>query len=88
LVSCQKKNLATLVSSCERTNEFDSSGIDEVSVLLPDVLRRPVDELGNVIDPDHAATFAHLGSRLWSQFSAIFDNFLRKNWRFSQKPML
>jgi hypothetical protein len=29
-----------------------------------------------------------LGSMLWSQFSAIFDNFRRKNWRFSQKPML
>jgi hypothetical protein len=28
------------------------------------------------------------GSMLWSQFSAIFNNFLRKNWRFSQKPML
>jgi hypothetical protein len=28
------------------------------------------------------------GSMLWSQFSAIFDNFLRKNWSFSQKPML
>jgi hypothetical protein len=28
------------------------------------------------------------GSILWSQFSAIFDNFRRKNWRFSQKPML
>jgi hypothetical protein len=25
---------------------------------------------------------------LRSQFSAILDNFLRKNWRFSQKPML
>jgi hypothetical protein len=25
---------------------------------------------------------------LWSQFSAIFPNFRRKNWRFSQKPML
>jgi hypothetical protein len=25
---------------------------------------------------------------LWSQFSAIFANFRRKNWRFSQKPML
>jgi hypothetical protein len=25
---------------------------------------------------------------LWSQFSAIFDNFRRKNWRFSLKPML
>jgi hypothetical protein len=25
---------------------------------------------------------------LRSQFSAIFDNFRRKNWRFSQKPML
>jgi hypothetical protein len=25
---------------------------------------------------------------LWSQFSAIFDIFGRKNWRFSQKPML
>jgi hypothetical protein len=23
-----------------------------------------------------------LGSMLWSQFSAIFDNFRRKNWRF------
>jgi hypothetical protein len=22
---------------------------------------------------------------LWSQLSAIFDNFRRKNWRFSQK---
>jgi hypothetical protein len=29
-----------------------------------------------------------LGTMLWSQFSAIFDNFLRKNWSFSQKPML
>jgi hypothetical protein len=29
-----------------------------------------------------------LGSMLWSQFSAIFDNFRRKNWRFPQKPML
>jgi hypothetical protein len=28
------------------------------------------------------------GSMLCSQFSAIFDNFLRKNWRFSKKPML
>jgi hypothetical protein len=28
------------------------------------------------------------GPMLWSQFSAIFDNFRRKNWRFSQKPML
>jgi hypothetical protein len=28
------------------------------------------------------------GSMLWSQFSAIFVNFRRKNWRFSQKPML
>jgi hypothetical protein len=26
-----------------------------------------------------------LGSMLWSQFSAIFANFRRKNWRFSQK---
>jgi hypothetical protein len=25
---------------------------------------------------------------LWSQFSAIFDNFRRSNWHFSQKPML
>jgi hypothetical protein len=25
---------------------------------------------------------------LCSQFSAIFDNFQRKNWRFSQKLML
>jgi hypothetical protein len=24
---------------------------------------------------------------LWSQFSAIFANFWRKNWRFSRKPM-
>jgi hypothetical protein len=23
------------------------------------------------------------GSMLWSQFSAIFPNFRRKNWRFS-----
>jgi hypothetical protein len=28
------------------------------------------------------------GPMLCSQFSAIFDNFRRKNWRFSQKPML
>jgi hypothetical protein len=28
------------------------------------------------------------GSMLWSQFLAIFDTFRRKNWRFSQKPML
>jgi hypothetical protein len=28
------------------------------------------------------------GSMLWSQFSAIFLNFRRKNWRFYQKPML
>jgi hypothetical protein len=27
----------------------------------------------------------NLGSMLRSQFSAIFDNFRRKNWRFSQK---
>jgi hypothetical protein len=25
---------------------------------------------------------------IWSQFSAIFDNFRQNNWRFSQKPML
>jgi hypothetical protein len=31
---------------------------------------------------------SNLGLMLWSQFSAIFDNFRRKNWRFSQKPML
>jgi hypothetical protein len=30
----------------------------------------------------------HQGSMLWSLFSAIFPNFRRKNWRFSQKPML
>jgi hypothetical protein len=29
-----------------------------------------------------------LGSMLWLQFSAIFDNFRRKNWRFPQNPML
>jgi hypothetical protein len=29
-----------------------------------------------------------LGSMLWSQFLKIFENFRRKNWRFSQKPML
>jgi hypothetical protein len=28
------------------------------------------------------------GLMLWSQFSAIFDNFRRKKWRFSRKPML
>jgi hypothetical protein len=28
------------------------------------------------------------GPMLWSQFYAIFPNFRRKNWRFSQKPML
>jgi hypothetical protein len=31
---------------------------------------------------------AHQGPMLSSQFSAIFDNFWRKNWRFSQKPIL
>jgi hypothetical protein len=30
----------------------------------------------------------YLRLMLWSQFSAIFDDFRRKNWRFSQKPML
>jgi hypothetical protein len=30
----------------------------------------------------------HLGSMLWSQFSAIRGNFRPKNWHFSQKPML
>jgi hypothetical protein len=30
----------------------------------------------------------HQESMLWSQFSAIFANFRRKNWRFSHKPML
>jgi hypothetical protein len=29
-----------------------------------------------------------LGSMLWSQFSAIFGQFLAKNWCFSQKTML
>jgi hypothetical protein len=28
------------------------------------------------------------GSMLWSKFSPIFTNFRRKNWLFSQKPML
>jgi hypothetical protein len=47
-----------------------------------DLLRRPV-----------SPHFIHgyqgdQGSMLWSQCSAIFANFLRKNWRFSQKPML
>jgi hypothetical protein len=27
------------------------------------------------------------GPMKWSQFSAIFPNFRRKNWRFSYKPM-
>jgi hypothetical protein len=31
---------------------------------------------------------SYLGPMLWSQFSAIFDNFRRKNWRFYQKTML
>jgi hypothetical protein len=30
----------------------------------------------------------HQGSILWSQFSAIFADYRRKYWRFSQKPML
>jgi hypothetical protein len=30
----------------------------------------------------------HQGSKLLSQFSPIFANFLRKNWRSSQKPLL
>jgi hypothetical protein len=30
----------------------------------------------------------NLGSMLWSQSSAIFDNFRRKNWRSSQNSML
>jgi hypothetical protein len=28
------------------------------------------------------------GPMLWSQIYAIFTNFPRKNWRFSQKPIL
>jgi hypothetical protein len=32
--------------------------------------------------------YQSMGSMLWSQYSAIFAHFLRKNWRFSQKPML
>jgi hypothetical protein len=27
----------------------------------------------------------HKGSMLWSQFSTVFVNFRRKNWRFSKK---
>jgi hypothetical protein len=33
----------------------------------------------------HRIGFAHLGSMLWSQFSAIFDNCRWKNWRFFSK---
>jgi hypothetical protein len=40
------------------------------------------------INFEHFFSQIHLGSMLWSQFSAIFDNFQQKNWRFSQKPML
>jgi hypothetical protein len=29
-----------------------------------------------------------LGSMLWSPFSAIFPNFRRKKWCFTQTPML
>jgi hypothetical protein len=35
-----------------------------------------------------SATKTFQGSMLWSQFSAIFANFRRINWRFSQKPIL
>jgi hypothetical protein len=37
------------------------------------------------IAPDQTKFKFNLGSMLWSQFSAIFANFRRKNWRFSQK---
>jgi hypothetical protein len=33
------------------------------------------------------ATVLIRGSMLWWQFSEIFDNFRRKNCRFSQKPI-
>jgi hypothetical protein len=36
----------------------------------------------------HPVLITELGPMLWSRFSAIFDNFRRKKWRFSQKPML
>jgi hypothetical protein len=42
--------------------------------------------LGNILTKLNV--WSHQGSMLWSQFSAIFDNFRRKNWRFSQKPLL
>jgi hypothetical protein len=41
--------------------------------------------MGDEFSPSLVTT---LGSMLWSQFSAIFENFRQKNWRFSQKPML
>jgi hypothetical protein len=35
-----------------------------------------------------ARHFFHLGSMLWSQFSAIFNKFRRKIWRFSKKKTM
>jgi hypothetical protein len=33
------------------------------------------------------SSLARPGSMLWSQFSTIFVNYRKKNWRFSQKPI-
>jgi hypothetical protein len=38
-----------------------------------------------VVVVNSEVAFKVQGPMLWSQFSAIFDNFRRKNWRFSQK---
>jgi hypothetical protein len=39
-------------------------------------------------DRTTSITYADVrGSMFWSQFSAIFANFRRKNWRFSHKPL-
>jgi hypothetical protein len=48
---------------------------------------RTLRRLGRKFFPD-GENSANLGSMLWSQFSAIFANFRREKWRFSQKPML
>jgi hypothetical protein len=44
--------------------------------------------LGYILGDFSQTRLATLGSMLWSQFSAILDNFRRKNLRFSQKPLL
>jgi hypothetical protein len=58
--------------------------------LAPSVILKKMAKESNSPTSENLPNLATLllGSMLLSQFSAIFDNFQRKNWRFSQKPML